>query len=309
MILALDLGGTKLAAALYTPEGEIVKKSLVYLQSRSGTEVGKLITDHIKEYSTEGYKINAIGLSIPGISRIKTGTVWAPNIPGWENYPILEEIKLCVGDQVTVVVDSDRACSILGEVWKGNAINTKDAIFLTVGTGIGAGILVNGQILRGSNDIGGAIGWMALDKPYQSKYIPCGCFEFYASGDGMVRLTHEMKNTSKENDGTELANEFTTYDIFRLAESKDALAIQVVQECIVYWGMACANLISIFNPEKIIFGGGVFGPAKKYLDDIKKEAQKWAQPISMTQVHFLPSALENQAALYGAAYLALKPIK
>jgi glucokinase len=309
MILALDLGGTKLAAALFSPEGEILKQSMVYLQARSGEEVAKLITNHIKEYLIEENGIQAIGLSVPGISRNKTGTVWAPNIPGWEDYPIIEEIKLAIGNGILVVMDSDRACGILGEVWKGNAMNTNDALFITVGTGIGAGILINGQILRGTNDIAGAIGWMALEKPFLMKYKPCGCFEYYASGDGIVRLANEMKNEIKENNFAVLDNPFTAQDIFRLAEANDALAKEVIQECIVYWGMACANLISIFNPEKIIFGGGVFGPGKKYIDDIKAEARKWAQPISMTQVRFLPSALDNQATLYGAAYLALKSIK
>ncbi|MBP6793900.1 MAG: ROK family protein [Saprospiraceae bacterium] len=309
MILALDLGGTKLASALFTAEGEIVKKSVVYLQSKSGKEVGKLITDHIKEYFIEKYTIHGIGLSVPGISRNKTGTVWAPNIPGWEDYAIIQEIKSSVGDDIIVEMDSDRACGILGEVWKGNAIHTQDAIFLTIGTGIGAGILVNGQILRGSNDIAGAIGWMALDKPFHSKYVPCGCFEYYASGDGIVRMTNEIINSSPQYDGILKQGEFTAHDVFNLAANNDLWAVRVLQECIVYWGMACANLISIFNPEKIIFGGGVFGPAIKYIDDIKQESIKWAQPISMTQVQFLSSALDNQATLYGAAYLALKSIR
>lgn len=309
MILALDLGGTKLASALFTSEGEIVKKSTVYLQSRSGKEVGKLITDHIKEYLIEKYSIYGIGLSVPGISRNKTGTVWAPNIPGWEDYAIIQEIKSSVGDDMIVKMDSDRACGILGEVWKGNAMNTQDAIFLTIGTGIGAGILVNGQILRGSNDIAGAIGWMALGNPFHSKYLPYGCFEYYASGDGIVRMAHEIMNSTPDYNGILKQGEFTAHDVFNLAGNNDVLAVQVLRECIVYWGMACANLISIFNPEKIIFGGGVFGPAKKYIDDIKQESGKWAQPISMTQVHFLSSALDNQAALYGAAYLALKSIQ
>lgn len=308
MILALDLGGTKLASALFSDGGEIVKKSIAYLQNRAGNEVGHLITEHLREYLTEGHGIQAIGLSIPGISRNKSGTVWAPNIPGWEDYAILREIKSVVGNTIRVEMDSDRACGILGEVWKGNAINTSDAIYLTIGTGIGAGILINGQILRGSNDIAGAIGWMAIDRPYHSKYKHCGCFEYYASGDGIARLAHDMLHVSKDYSGL-LKPDSTAHDIFNLADTDDALAVQVVRECIVYWGMACANLISIFNPEKIIFGGGVFGPAIKYLEDIKMEARKWAQPISMSQVQFLPSALDNQATLYGAAYLVKEKVK
>src|SRR5690606_7336356 len=119
-------------------------------------------------------------------SRNKSGTVWAPNIPGWEDYPLKAELE-AVLNRIPVSIDSDRACYILGEYWKGAAQNCEDAIFLAVGTGIGAGILADGRILRGAGDIAGAIGWMALDHPYQEKYIPCGCFEYQASGDGVAR--------------------------------------------------------------------------------------------------------------------------
>ena len=89
-------------------------------------------------------------------------------------------------------------------------------------------------------------------------------------------------------------------------DANDKLAIAVINNAIEYWGMAVANLVSLFNPEKIIFGGGVFGPALKFLDAIYDEAKKWAQPISMQQVKLEGAALGNEAGLYGAAYLALK---
>ena len=98
----------------------------------------------------------------------------------------------------------------------------------------------------------------------------------------------------------------TAVDVFDAYETEDELAMKVINNAIEYWGMAVANLVSIFNPEKIIFGGGVFGPALRWLDAIYEEARKWAQPISMLQVTLKGSALGNQAGLYGAAYLALK---
>src|SRR5678810_995824 len=102
-------------------------------------------------------------------SNSKNGTVWAPNIPGWDNYPLLEEMRKISGD-IPVSVESDRSCYILGEMWQGNAKGTGNAIFLAVGTGIGAGIVVDGNVLHGANDIVGAIGWMALHHPYKEEY-------------------------------------------------------------------------------------------------------------------------------------------
>src|SRR5678815_4753324 len=116
---------------------------------------------------------------------IKTGKVWAPNIPDWGDYPLLEEVENVSGE-IPVTIDSDRACYILGELWQGNARGCTDAIYLSVGTGIGAGILTDGKVLRGSHDIAGAIGWMALTRPFSEEYTDCGCFETYASGEGIA---------------------------------------------------------------------------------------------------------------------------
>ena len=311
-ILALDLGGTKLAAAVLDDSGTIISQEVLTLGDRKSTEVGGLITDLIRKYKQgREFTINGVGVSVPGISYKKEGIVWAPNIEGWENYPLLNEIRDVAG-AIVVDIDNDRACSILGELWVGNAKGCHDAIFLAVGTGIGAGIVSAANIIRGSNDIAGAIGWMSLQRPYEKKYIPFGCFEYYASGDGMARLALEVLDQESDYKGTlrEFASsEITAHHIFAAYEKNDVIAIRVVQECIEYWGMATANLISLFNPEKIIFGGGVFGPAIKFIPAIKIEADKWAQPISRTKVTFEPSLLSGNASLYGAGYLVLKMLQ
>ena len=274
--------------------------------------LGLLITDQVKNYgASQGSAVQAIGISVPGISHKKTGTVWAPNIAGWEDYPLVQEIQQVAGS-VPVTMDSDRACCILGEQWLGSARGCRDAIYLAVGTGIGAGILTEGTVLRGAQDIAGAVGWMALKKPYEKKYISCGCFEYYTSGEGIARLTRELLPEFPTYRGVlreQAPEKITAHHVFLAYENNDTLAIRVFEECIEYWGMAVANLISIFNPEKIIFGGGIFGPAVKFIPAIKAEAAKWAQPISMTQVSFEESGLQGDASIYGAGYLALKSIQ
>lgn len=310
-VLALDLGGTKLAAALYTRSGELLANDVVSVAAKKGGEVGQLIADTVLRHSQGvGSGVDAIGVSVPGIARAESGTVWAPNIPGWDDYPLVSELSALVPNAV-VVVDSDRACSMLGEVWQGKARGCRDAVFLAVGTGIGAGILCDGRILRGAQDIAGSVGWLALDKPFQNKYISTGCFEYYASGDGIARLAREFLAEDKSYDGVlrQISDQtLTARQVFDAYEQSDALARRVFDECIQYWGMAAANLISIFNPEKIIFGGGVFGPAVRFLEAIRDEARKWAQPISMGHVTFEASALQGTAAIYGAAFLALQSI-
>ncbi len=312
-VIGLDLGGTKLAGAIFQQNGEIVKKEIRPLEKREGKEVGLLIqnllADLIEFAEKEKILIDSVGACVPGISYSKTGKVWAPNIPGWDDYPLLKEIKEKLDNEsINVKIDSDRACYILGEVWQGSAKGCKDAIFLAVGTGIGAGILVNGEVLRGSNDIAGAIGWLALDRPFYEKYISCGCFEYHASGEGLAKVAKEYLSIGDTGGSLKEKNinSITAKDVFAAYNENDHVAKTVIKEGIEFWGMTVANLVSLFNPEKIIFGGGVFGPALQFLDDIFAEARKWAQPISINQVELSGSTLGSDAGLIGAGYLALK---
>ena len=313
-VLGIDLGGTKLALALFSVEGSLLMKDAVPIENRKGSEVGRLITEQIirlvDQAGKQGNQVKSIGISVPGISHTDSGSVWAPNIPGWEDYPLMNEVKSSVSN-IPVTIDSDRACYILGELWQGNARGCNDAIYLGVGTGIGAGILVNGEVLRGSRDIAGAIGWMALNRPFLDKYKDCGCFEFYASGEGIARVARNILEEDITYTG-ELKNrnfgEITSYDVFTAYEYGDPVAVKVIEICVEFWGMAVANLVSLFNPEKIIMGGGVFGPAVPLIPAIRKEAVKWAQPVSINQVSIEPSALSGEAGVYGAAFLALRSL-
>lgn len=312
-VIGIDLGGTKLAGAIFDSEGKIVHKDIRPLEKRQGAEVGALIVEQIKAFldtsSRENFEIEAIGVCIPGISWSRKGTVWAPNIPGWEDYPLLQEIRSIPGaENIYVKIDSDRACYILGEAWVGSAKGCSDAIFLAVGTGIGAGILSGGHVIRGSNDIAGAIGWLALDRPYEKKYIPCGCFEYHASGEGIARVARDLLAADKEYSGilrSKSPESITAYDVFAAFGDGDSIAAATFDTAVEFWGMTVANLVSLFNPEKIIFGGGVFGPAAQFMDRIMQEARKWAQPISINQVSLEVSALGGDAGLIGAGYLAL----
>ncbi|MGM0529096.1 MAG: ROK family protein [Bacteroidota bacterium] len=313
-ILGIDLGGTKITSVLFTRGGDVLHRSSVTLDKRKGSEVGALITEQIIQMVdlslSEEEKIKSVGISVPGISYSETGTVWAPNIPGWDNYPLLGEIRAITGD-IPVTIDNDRACYILGEFWKGNARSCSHAIFIAVGTGIGAGILADGKVLRGNNDIAGSVGWMALNRPFKENYIDCGCFEYHASGAGIAKVALEYLGKDKSYGGelrNKISKELSSHDVMRAYKNGDILAKKVVAEAIKFWGMAAANLVSIFNPEKIIFGGGLFGPAIPLLPDIKKEAEKWAQPVSINHVTFDTSALAGDAGVYGAAYLALKSL-
>lgn len=291
-VIGVDLGGTKLAAAIFNNEGSIIHRNVAPLEGRKDKAVGELIISEIEQlisfFGSAGESISAIGICIPGIYYAKTGCVWAPNIPEWENYPLLDEINRFVQDKkIKVSIDSDRACYILGETWQGSAQGCTDAVFLAVGTGIGAGILCNGQIIRGYGDIAGALGWMALLKPFREVYKSCGCFEYHASGEGIVKITREILIREKAYAGLlgdKDPDTITTRDVFDAYEKRDKIASNVIEDAIAIWGMAVANIVSTFNPEKIILGGGVFGPASRFIDRITEEAKRWAQPITINSL-------------------------
>jgi glucokinase len=308
VVAAIDVGGTKIASALFHSDGSILHRTTALLQGRQGSAVAELIIEQLSALRTKSKEpIHSVGLCIPGIYYAESGTVWAPNIPGWDRYPLKAEIEQTVNSQCPVVIDSDRACYILGETWQGAARHCANAIFLAVGTGIGAGILVQGQILRGAGDAAGAIGWLALDLPFKSHYKECGCFEYHASGPGLVKVALEKLQTNPDYRGRLLTDPLTTADLFAAYKAKDPVAMQVLEEATDYWAMAVANLVSLFNPEAIIFGGGLFGPAAEFLPAIYNKACQWAQPISIKKVRLLVSALGADAGLWGAANLALQP--
>jgi glucokinase len=313
-VLGLDVGGTKIAAALFRPDGEILRREQAVLGGRGGAEVGVLIRDVARRVlgapAARSAPPRAIGAIVPGIYGSAKGRVWAPNIPGWEDYPLLEELRELAGPDVAVAIDSDRAGYILGETWLGAARGATNAIFVAVGTGIGAGILVGGRVLRGARDIAGATGWLALDRPYRPGYREVGCFEYNASGPGIVRVARDYLAETPSYAGAlrQAGEALTTAMVFEAADAGDALATRVIDNAVAFWGMAVANYASLFDPEIVIFGGGVFGPAAKYLDRIRAEALVWGQPISTPQVRLAVSTLGGDAGLLGAGQLALRAI-
>jgi glucokinase len=301
-LVGIDLGGTKLAAAVFSDSGEVLERETLPLGGRHGGAAGALIVD-VAGRLTRTHAAAAVGVCVPGLYRAVEGTVWAPNIGGWENYPLRDELHSALTG-VRVAIDSDRAAYILGETWRGAARGVSDAIFLAVGTGIGAGILAGGQVIRGHSDLAGAVGWMGLDRPFRERWTQYGCLEDQGSGPGLVRVARDYLAQAEGYAGALRGSDVETSDIFAAAEVGDELAVRVITNAVELWGMAAANLVSAFNPQLVVFGGGVFGPAVRLLPRIRAEAEKWGQPLAMRQVEFVASTLGGDAGLIGAGRLA-----
>lgn len=308
-VIGADLGGTKLSVAVCSADGVILHQRTHALDGRGGAEAGAFVASVIASEAEACAAIDqpvmSVGLCVPGIARPE-GTVWAPNIDGWTEYPLRQEVADAVGG-LPVAMASDRSAYILGETWKGHAQGADHAVYLAVGTGIGAGILVDGQILEGAHGVAGAIGWMVLNAVKDDEGRVLGSFETQASGEGMVRQAMRIVSERPGYSGVllrESGKALSTPDLFEAFDQGDIIAIEVVEGCIRLWGMAVANLVSLFNPQVVVMGGGVFGPAARFLPEIRKEAERWAQPVAFRQTRIEVSALGTDAGLYGACRMA-----
>ena len=309
----VDIGGTKIASALFTRAGEISVKDKIAIDKSGGDaaagQVGDKIETLAKAARAVGGRLAAVGISVPGIAYSASGKVWAPNIPGWDQYPLLERIRGHVPKvRVPVVLESDRSAYVAGESWRGAAAGARDAVFLAVGTGIGAGIISGGRILHGHEDIAGAVGWFGLNPAFKPEYASMGSFEAEASGNSVARKARELLEWGRASSMPGLAggriDAVTAEIVAEAARKKDPLALEVVAETVTYLAMGIANIVSILNPEVVVVGGGLFQAADVFLDPVRREFKRWAQPLAARTVRIELSGLGEDAGLYGCGKLA-----
>jgi glucokinase len=308
--IGIDVGGTKISAALFTPEGEMFSKIKSPIDTSNPEKTLYQIVQIIRNLESHAEKekagVKAIGIAIPGIVYQSTGLVWAPNIPGWDHYPLRDNLQREI--KIPITLDSDRSAYVLGEQWCGIARDLRDVVFLAVGTGIGAGIIFDGLLCRGSEDIAGAVGWFALDPIFREEYAEMGCFEAEASGSAVARKAIQLIKEGESSLLFELVNGdlegITAKTVVEAARKNDVLAKKVIDSTLKYLSMGIANIVSILNPQMIVLGGGLFQAGDLLLNQIRTEFQRWAQPIAAKSVRIELSALGEDAGLYGAGKLA-----
>jgi len=290
-VVAVDLGGTKLSAALVDADGAVSCRTKVPVVCgdvrASVAQIAQVVSEVLNSSRMSRREIHAIGIIIPGIYSAATGEGWAPNLWGHANVPLRAELERLL--ELPIQIESDRAGYVTGERWRGAARGLNDVVFLAVGTGIGAGIIAGGNLVRGAHDISGAVGWFALNTEPRAIYRDFGCWEAEAAGPALAR---RMGASSAE-------------EVVALARKGDAAALRAVGESAVYLGMGIANIVSILNPEMIVLGGGLMRAADLFLDPIRRIMAQWAQPVAAKQVQVAVTQLGEDAGLLGAARLAL----
>ncbi|HEY1807215.1 MAG TPA: ROK family protein [Acidobacteriaceae bacterium] len=291
-VLSADLGATNIRVARVSSSGRISCIKHAPTPAAGGAAVLEALARLLREIPQQG--VRGIGVDVPGLA-YENGDVWAPNVRGWKRMPLGRLLRDKMG--LPVAVDSDRNAFVMGEAWKGVARKCSNVVFLAVGTGIGAGILVDGRLLRGSGELAGCLGWMAVCNEYLPQYRKVGCLESHAAGPGIGLAASRRLRRS-------VSAEETT----RLAAEGDRRARQVLRDSGVYIGLALANLVSVLNPEIIVIGGGVAEAGNLLLKTARQTMMRWGQPIAVHQVRLELSQLGNAASLLGAAKLAFDRI-
>jgi glucokinase len=268
--------------------------------------IKQAIRDLMKETNTEAKDIQGIGFDFPGQVDCKTGVVkLAPNIPGWVNVPIAQMIE--EEFNIPTRIDNDVRCAALGELNFGAGRGCENFVCITVGTGIGSGIVINGKVVRGAANAAGELGHIKLQME-DGPLCGCGdsgCLEAFASGPSIVAMAQEYLKGGKSAKFRELAGdgEITPYIVAKAAEAGDPVAKRIFEKMGYYIGMGLTSVINLLNPEKIIIGGGVAECGELLLDPIRRTINDRAMVVQRNSVEIVPAELGNSAGVIGASML------
>jgi glucokinase len=308
--IGVDVGGTNVKVALVDKSGSIVYSDTVPTRAEMGYEytIQNIITaiqNLMKESKTAKESIEGIGFGFPGQIDCDNGIVrLAPNIPGWVDIPIADIVSQEFG--IPVKVDNDVRCAALAELNFGAGKGTQNLICITVGTGIGSGLIINGKLVRGASNAAGEIGHIKLQME-NGPICGCGdrgCLEAFASGPAIVAMAEEYIRGGKSTKYRELANpDITPYIVAEAAKQGDVVARQIFETIGTYIGIGLSSVVNLLNPEKIVIGGGVADAGDLLFVPIKETLKKRAMPIQGDAVEVVHAELGNTAGVIGASLL------
>ncbi|MQS51440.1 ROK family glucokinase [Companilactobacillus mishanensis] len=311
-LIGVDLGGTTIKFAILTLKGEIQQKWSMETNILSDgqliiPDIIDSINHHIEMYGMKADQFVGIGLGSPGTINFEEGTIKGAYNLNWQNsvYPVRDIEK---GTGIPVTIENDANVAALGERWMGAGNNANDVIFVTLGTGVGGGIIANGNILHGAAGAAGEIGHVTVDpNGFMCTCGKRGCLETIASATGIVRVARdrasEYAGKSELKAMLDDGQDISAKDVFDLAKENDDLALIVVNYVCDSLGFALANIANSLNPKYVIIGGGVSG-AGKYLTDKVDAAMKKNEFATIRESTELKLAsLGNEAGVIGAASL------
>lgn len=311
VFIGIDLGGSTLKGALISNTGEIIEVSRFEAEQKGHDALFGQIVDtalKLRDHKSAGGPVAGIGVGIPGLVNRKTNRIEVmPKLPALSQIDITTELSRETG--LPVILDNDANAAAYGELQVGAARGRREVFFVTLGTGIGAGLIINGQIYRGAAGFAGEFGHMTIDP----EGIECacgniGCLETIASGPNIVRRTRERLYRDRTSSLSRLAiprdREFTAEDIAHAAREGDEMAQVMMERTGMFLGIALAAVINLLNVEMVVMGGGVVEAGDLILKPTIKETRRRAFPPSFNSCEIVIAKLGATAGMIGAALMA-----
>ena len=311
MYIGIDLGGTNIAAGIVNEDGELlIKDSIPTNGTRHYTEIirdmGELSLKLIKELGIEMNKIYSVGIGTPGTPDKEKGVLVYTNNINFKNVPMVSEMKKYIG--LPVYIDNDANCAALAEAAFGAAKNTNSSITITLGTGIGGGVIIDKKIYSGFNYSGAELGHMVIE--VDGNQCTCGrkgCWEAYASATALIKKTRQAAKANPESLIHELVdndlNNVSGKTAFEAARQGDKTAQLVINEYIKYLAEGMTNIVNIFQPEVLVIGGGISKEGDYLLKPLKERIGRDVYCKEVRQTELRIAQMGNNAGIIGAAML------
>ena len=304
----VDLGGTTVKIAYFSENGDLLSKWEIPTRTeQNGTlilpDIAQSIADYISRENISRNDLIGIGIGVPGPVSHEGVVNKCINL-GWGVFNISQELSNLTG--LPVKAGNDATVAALGECWMGGGKGCRNMVFATLGTGVGGGIVVEGQVLHGAHGAGGEIGQMVINRE-ETQFCNCGkkgCVEQYCSATGVVRLAKDYLNTTDIPSSLRQIEPLTCKDVFDAGKAGDEAALAILEQVYAYLGEFLANVACVVNPEVIVLGGGVSKAGQPLLDGAQKYFEQCVFHASKN-VRFALAALGNDAGAYGAFKLLL----
>jgi glucokinase len=296
VVLGVDMGGTKMYGAISDLGGNILDEVNIGHHGTSGedsfNQLTTLINSLLASPKVEGRRVRGIGVGAPGVTLHQEGIVtWAYTLH-WDHFPL--KAKLAKVYELPITVDNDVNLAALGELWFGAGQNAQNMIVIAIGTGIGAGVIINGALYRGSKEASGEIGNMIPGREFLGKnYLDFGALESVASGTGIAERARSLLKSQR---GPAELEALTAEDVFEAARLKHEWAWKIIDETVDYLAIAVINLVASFDPELIVLGGGVSRSADLLIEPIMRRISG----IIPNPPKLVVSSLGLQATVMGA---------
>ncbi|MDA8226992.1 MAG: ROK family glucokinase [Desulfitobacterium hafniense] len=304
-IIGIDLGGTNIKAALLDGQGNILAKKEIPTQADEGPEgVINRMAELARDLQPSEGSVLGVGIGIPGVLDYSNGKViFAPNIH-WRDVAAKALMEEKLG--LPVYLDNDANAAALGEKWCGAARGGQNVVVITIGTGIGGGVIINGRIYRGSAGSAGEIGHtVVLEDGPQCNCGKKGCLETLTAAPAIVRMAGEAVEAGSS-PGLAGLGSLEAKDVFAAAAKGDRGALDVVERAAHYLGMSIANVVNLLNPELVVIGGGVARAGEILFRPLRKRVKECALEVPAETVQVIPAQLGNDAGSVGAGAIVLE---